>query len=50
VVQDRYGLPKGSLSISDRSSQLTRARLNELGPALINAAQRMSVEVATQSF
>lgn len=50
VVNDRYGVPKGSLSISDRSSQLTRARLNELGPSLINAAQRMSIEVATQSF
>lgn len=50
VVKDRYGLPKGSLSISDRSSQLTLARLNELGPTLINAAQRMSTEIATQSF
>ena len=50
VVSDRYGLPKGSLSISDRSSQLTRARLEELGPTLISAAQRMSMEIATQHF
>ncbi len=50
VVSDRYGLPKGSLSISDRSSQLTRARLEELGPTLVSAAQRMSMEIATQHF
>jgi IclR family acetate operon transcriptional repressor len=50
VVNDRYGLPKGSLSISDRSSHLPRARLDELGPALISAAQRMSMEIAAQSF
>ncbi len=50
VVNDRYGLPKGSLSISDRTSHLARARLDELGPALISAAQRMSVEIAVQSF
>jgi IclR family transcriptional regulator, acetate operon repressor len=50
VVSDRYGLPKGSLSISDRSSQLTRTRLAELGPTLISAAQRMSMEIATHHF
>ncbi|WP_097093462.1 IclR family transcriptional regulator [Novosphingobium sp. Chol11] len=50
VVNDRYGLPKGSLSISDRSSHLARARLDELGPTLISAAQRMSMEIAAQSF
>jgi IclR family acetate operon transcriptional repressor len=50
VVNDRYGLPKGSLSISDRSSHLPRARLVVWGPALISAAQRMSMEIAAQSF
>jgi IclR family acetate operon transcriptional repressor len=50
VVNDRYGLPKGSLSISDRSSHLTRERLDILGPALMSAAQRMSLEIAAQSF
>jgi IclR family transcriptional regulator, acetate operon repressor len=50
VVNDRYGLPKGSLSISDRSSHLTRERLDVLGPALMSAAQRMSIEIAAQSF
>lgn len=50
IVQDRYGLAKGSLSISDRSSHLTRARLGELGPTLMSAAQRMSEQVSAQSL
>lgn len=50
VFKDRSGIPKGSLSISDRASHLTRARLNELGPALITAAERMTAQIAAQSL
>jgi len=50
VVHDRCGAPCGALSISDRSSRLTRARLDELGPTLVLTARQMSTEVATRLF
>jgi IclR family acetate operon transcriptional repressor len=43
-------LPKGALSVSDRSSRLARTRLDELGPTLVMAAQQMSSEIAAQYF
>ena len=45
AVYDRYGMPRGALSISDRSSKLARARLDDLGPTLVIAAQQMSSEI-----
>jgi len=50
MVHDRHGLPKGALSVSDRSSRLARTRLDELGPTLVMAAQQMSSEIAAQYF
>jgi IclR family acetate operon transcriptional repressor len=46
LVQDRYGMPRGALSISDRTSRLARNRLDELGPTLVLAAQQMTSEIA----
>jgi len=48
LVYDRYGMPRGALSISDCSDKLTRPRLDDLGPSLVLAAQQMSREVAAQ--
>jgi IclR family acetate operon transcriptional repressor len=50
MVHDRYGVPRGALSISDRSSKLARARLDDLGPTLVLAAHQMSSEIAAQYF
>ena len=50
IVHDRHRTPRGALSISDRSSKLARARLDELGPSLVLAAQQMSTEIAHQYF
>lgn len=45
LVLDRFGTPRGALSISDRSALLTRSRMSELGPSLISAARQMSSEM-----
>jgi IclR family acetate operon transcriptional repressor len=50
MVHDRYGQPRGALSISDCASRLGRARLDDLGPTLVLAAQQMSSEIAAQFF
>lgn len=50
IVQDRHGTPTGALSVSDRSSQLSRERLTQLGPTLMLAAEQMSSEIAAQLF
>ena len=44
VVQDQSGGPKAALSVSDRISELTRSRLDELGPIIVVAARKMSDE------
>jgi IclR family transcriptional regulator, acetate operon repressor len=50
MVHDRHGMPQGALSISDCASRLGRARLDDLGPTLVLAAQQMSSEISAQFF
>lgn len=50
VVQDQYGVPKASLSVSDRISELTRSRLDALGPTLVAAARQMSDNIRSYAF
>lgn len=42
VVTDRYGMPKASLSVTDKVYRLGRAQLAELGPTMMAHARQMS--------
>lgn len=49
TVFDRLGGLRGALSVSDQSDRLTRSRLGEIGPALVQASRGMAPRLAPRS-